>query len=166
MNNIELTEDQKKQIEREFKKNPDLKNITQAVFGDEDLDGRSKEGRAELTFTTTLAEKVEEVNLSSEKKQFLLSDNVERGMNALEITRLAFKDREIQPLSQPHRAIMEFLRRYRPEIVDDNDMLTNDKWSPPKSLSRAIKKVNDWAGQRLEEIGIQTKQKRILNSRG
>ena len=62
MNNIELTEDQKKQIEREFKKNPDLKNITQAVFGDEDLDGRSKEGRAvraflirsELTFTTTL----------------------------------------------------------------------------------------------------------------
>ena len=170
MNNIELTEDQKKQIEREFKKNPDLKNITQTVFGDEDLDGRSKEGRAvraflirsELTFTTTLAEKVEEINISSEQKQFLLSDNVERGMNALEITRLAFKDREIQPLSQPHRSIMEFLRRYRPEIVDDNEMLTNDKWSPPKSLSRAIKKVNDWAGQRLDEIEIQTKQKRMM----
>ncbi len=170
MNNLELTEDQKKQIEREFKKNPDLKNITQEVFGDEELDGRSKEGRAvraflirsELTFTTTLVEKVEEINLSSEKKQFLLSDNVERGMNALEITRLAFKDREIQPLSQPHRSIMEFLRRYRPEIVDDNEMLTNDKWSPPKSLSRAIKKVNDWAGQRLDEIEIQTKQKRMM----
>ena len=170
MNNIELTEDQKKQIEREFKKNPDLKSITQTVFEDKELDGRSKEGRAvraflirsDLTFTTTLAEKVEEINLSAEKKQFLLSDNVERGMNALEITRLAFKDREIQPLSQPHRAIMEFLRRYRPEIVDDNEMLTNDKWSPPKSLSRAIKKVNDWAGQRFEEIELQTKQKKMM----
>jgi hypothetical protein len=81
-----------------------------------------------------------------------MSSNVERGMNALEITRLAFKDRDIQPLSQQHRTVMEFLRRYRPEIVDDNEMITNDKWSPPKSLSRAIKKVNDWAGQKFDEI--------------
>jgi hypothetical protein len=170
MNNIELTEDQKKQIEREFRTNPDLKSITQKVFGDEDLDGRSKEGRAvrsflirsDLTFTTTLAEKVEEINLSSDKKQFLLSDNVERGMNALEITRLAFKDRDIRPLSQPHRAVMDFLHRYRPEIVDDNEMLTSDKWSSPKSLSRAIKRVNEWAGQKYDEINIQTKQKKMM----
>ena len=45
---------------------------------------------------------------------------------------------------------------------DDNEMLTNDKWSPPKSISRAIKKVNDWAGQRFDEIEIQTKQKRMM----
>jgi hypothetical protein len=56
---------------------------------------------------------------------------------------------------------MEFLRRYRPEIVDDNEMLTNDKWSPPKSLSRAIKKVNDWAGVNFDELTIQTKQKKM-----
>jgi hypothetical protein len=170
MNSIELTDEQKTQITREFSRNPDLKHITQIVFQDESLDGRSKEGRAvrgflinnNLTFTTTLAPRVDEVDLDPEQKEFLMSDNVERGMNALEITRLAFKDREIQPLSQQHRTIMEFLRRYRPEIVDDNEMITNDKWSPPKSISRAIKKVNDWAGCKFDEISIQTKQKKMM----
>ena len=170
MSDTELTNEQKTQITREFSRNPDLKHITQIVFQDDSLDGRSKEGRAvrsflinnNLTFTTTLVPKVEEIDLDAEQKEFLMSSNVERGMNALEITRLTFKDREIQPLSQQHRTVMEFLRRYRPEIVDDNEMITNDKWSPPKSLSRAIKKVNDWAGQNLEEIEIQTKQKRMM----
>ena len=170
MSDTELTNEQKTQITREFSRNPDLKHITQIVFQDDSLDGRSKEGRAvrsflinnNLTFTTTLVPKVEEIDLDAEQKEFLMSRNVERGMNALEITRLTFKDREIQPLSQQHRTVMEFLRRYRPEIVDDNEMITNDKWSPPKSLSRAIKKVNDWAGQNLEEIEIQTKQKRMM----
>jgi len=38
MNEVELTEDQKAQIEEEFKKNPDLKRITQKVFEDKELD--------------------------------------------------------------------------------------------------------------------------------
>ena len=169
MNNLELTDKQKTQIQEEFVKNPDLRHITQIVFEDDSLDGRSKEGRAvraflinnNLEFNTTTPQKVEEIDLTTEQKEFLMSDNIERGMNALEATRLAFRDREIQPLSQQHRMVMEFLRSYRPEIVDDNDMITSDKWTPPKSLSRAIKKVNDWAGQAFDEISIQTKQKKM-----
>ena len=133
------------------------------------MDGRSKQGRAvrsfliksDLTYKTTLIDKAEEIDLTQEQKQFLISNNVERGMNALEVARLTFKNREIQPLSQQHRVTMDFLRKYRPEIVDDNDMLTNDKWSAPKSLSRAIKKINDWAGMSLDELTLQTKQKRM-----
>ena len=169
MNYIELTEEQKQKIEVEFAKNPDLKHITQIVFNDDSLDGRSKEGRCvrkflitkSLDFTTSLAPKAEEVDLTGEQKQFLMGNNVERGMNALEVTRLTFKDRGIQPLSQQHRTVMEYLRRYRPEIVDDNEMLTSDKWLSPKSLSKSIKKVNEWAGQNFDEITIQTKQKRM-----
>ena len=135
MSDIELTDEQKTLIEQEFAENPDLKHITQTVFGNDSLDGRSKEGRAvraflinnNLTFTTTLVPRAEEIELDSEQKQFLMSNNVERGMNALEIARLTFKDREIQPLSQQHRTVMEFLRRYRPEIEDDNEMLKNDR---------------------------------------
>tara|TARA_B100000900_G_scaffold412159_1_gene433366 strand:+ start:1074 stop:2135 length:1062 start_codon:yes stop_codon:yes gene_type:complete len=169
MNNLALTEKQKTQIQEEFVKNPDLRHITQIVFEDDSLDGRSKEGRAvraflinnNLEFNTTTPQRVEEIDLTTEQREFLMSDNIERGMNALEATRLAFRDREIQPLSQQHRMVMEFLRSYRPEIVDDNDMITSDKWTPPKSLSRAIKKVNDWAGQTFDEISIQTKQKKM-----
>ena len=170
MNNIELTDEQKQLIQEEFAKNPDLRHITRAVFDDDGLDGRSKEGRAvraflinnNLEFNTTTPQRVQEIELAVEQREFLMSDNIERGMNALEATRLAFRDREIQPLSQQHRLVMEFLRSYRPEIVDDNDMVTNDKWSPPKSLSRAIKKVNDWAGCKFDEITIQTKQKKMM----
>jgi hypothetical protein len=169
MNYMELTDEQKQKIEAEFEKNPDLKHITQVVFGNDSLDGRSKEGRCvraflitkSLDFTTTLAPKAEEVDLTSEQKQFLMGNNVERGMNALEVARLTFKDREIQPLSQQHRTVMEYLRRYRPEIVDDNEMLTTDKWLSPKSLSKSIKKVNEWAGQNFDEVNMQTKQKKM-----
>ena len=169
MRPLELTDEQKKQIQDEFEKNPDLKHITQKVFDDESLDGRSKEGRAvrtflansELTYTTSLVDRVEGIELTKEQKEFLMSDNVERGMNALEAARLAFKNREIQPLSQSHRVVMEFLRTYRPEVVDENDMLTNDKWNPPKSLSRVIKKINDWTDQKFDELTIQIKQRKM-----
>ena len=169
MNDIELTDEQKEKIEDEFPKNPDLKHITQIIFNDDTLDGRSKEGRAvrtflitkSLDFTTTLVPKVEGVDLTNEQKQFLMGSNVEKGMNALEVARLTFKDRAVQALSQQHRTVMEYLRRYRPEIVDDNEMLTTDKWSAPKSLSRSIKKINDWAGQDFDEVTIQTKQRKM-----
>ena len=71
MSDFELTEDQKQEIADEFDKNPDLKHITQTVFKNSSLDGRSKEGRAvrafliknNLDFTTTLAVKAEEIDL-------------------------------------------------------------------------------------------------------
>ena len=89
---IELTDEQKEQILEEFEVNPDLKQITQKVFGNDSLDGRSKEGRAvraflaksNMQYTTSLVERVEEIELTREQKEFLMSDNVEVGMNALE----------------------------------------------------------------------------------
>ena len=83
MSDTELTNEQKTQITREFSRNPDLKHITQIVFQDDSLDGRSKEGRAvrsflinnNLTFTTTLVPKVEEIDLDAEQKEFLMSRN-------------------------------------------------------------------------------------------
>ena len=75
MSQLELTDEQKAQIEEEYNKTPDLKHITQTVFNDESLDGRSKEGRAvraflinnNLEFTTTLVPRVDEVDLTSEQ---------------------------------------------------------------------------------------------------
>lgn len=50
MNNFKLSEEQEKQILKEFKKNPDLMSITRKVFKDENIDGRSKQGRAVRAF--------------------------------------------------------------------------------------------------------------------
>ena len=166
----DLTEEQKEEILKLFKKNPDLMFITRKIFNDEDIDGRSKQGRAVRNFlagqdkraNTSLAPKVELVHLDKEQKEFLMTDNIEVGMNALEIARLTFKDRDVQPLSMKHRVIVDFLKTYRPEVVDDNEIITKEKWTPPKSINRAIVKINNFCGTRLEELNLQTKQKRLV----
>jgi hypothetical protein len=170
MNHYELTDEQKEQILKEFKKNPDLMQITRIVFQNEEIDGRSKEGRAVRTFlanqnkeyNTSFVPKVEGVDLTKEQKEFLMSDNIEVGMNALEVARLVFKDRSVASLSNKHRTVVDFLRTYRPEIVDDNEIVTKEKWVAPKALSRVISKVNSFCGTTFDELTIQTKQKKLM----
>jgi hypothetical protein len=169
MNEQELTEDQKKLILEGFAKTPDLRELTKKVFNNPNIDGRSIEGRLvrsflskqNLNYKTSLVEKVDEIELTKEQKEFLMSDNIENGINALEASRLAFKDRSIQSLSIRHRVVTEFLKRNRPEIINEEDQITSDRWTPPKSISRVIKKINDWAGVNLDEITMSTKQKRL-----
>ena len=74
----DLTEEQKEEILKLFKQNPDLMFITRKVFNDDDIDGRSKQGRAVRKFlagqdkkaNTSLAPKVEQVHLNREQKEF------------------------------------------------------------------------------------------------
>jgi hypothetical protein len=61
-----------------------------------------------------------------------------------------------------HRIIVDFLKTYRPEIVDDNEIVTKEKWTPPKSINRAIVKINNFCGTTLEELNLQTKQKKLV----
>ena len=58
----DLTEEQKEEILKLFKKNPDLMFITRKVFNDDDIDGRSKQGRAVRKF---LAGQDKKANTSS-----------------------------------------------------------------------------------------------------
>ena len=50
MKEISLNDDQKRFVLELFKTTPDLKVITQKLFEDDTLDGRSKEGRAVRSF--------------------------------------------------------------------------------------------------------------------
>ena len=171
MNNFKLSEEQEKQILKEFKKNPDLMSITRKVFKDENIDGRSKQGRAVRAFlakqnrdyNTSLVPKADNLELTQEQKSFLMSDNIHSDMNALEVARLTFKDRDVASLSIKHRLIVDFLKTYRPEVVDDNEIVTKEKWIAPKALSRVISKVNTFCGTSFEETTIQNKQKKLMD---
>ena len=66
---MRLSKEQKEKVLDQFKITPDLNVITQVVFNDEELDGRSKEGRAIRSF---LAEQGRQYNTTkSEKKKFV-----------------------------------------------------------------------------------------------
>lgn len=164
---FELNEDHKEAILKEFEKTQDLMTITRNVFEDQELDGRSFQGRAVKKFLAGLnlkalnckqGEKAMDKGLTVEQKEFLLSDNLEGGMTAIEAARLCFKDRSVAPLSAQHRLVQDFLKEFRPDLTAEQQVF--EKWIAPKALSRAIKKVNDWAGGNYDELTIPTKQKR------
>jgi hypothetical protein len=165
---FQLTLEHKNRIIEEFKKNPNLMHIVRTVFEDDKLDGRSAQGLATRKFLadqgskpkTSKFEKVEHVELTPEQKKFMMGNNIEAGMNALEVARLVFQDMEIGPLTIKHRVVDEFLKKYRPDVVDARESLATDSWSPPKALSRAIKKVNDFTGSSFDEVTCPTKVKR------
>ena len=165
---IVLTEEQKEAILKEFAENPNLMSITKKIFQNDSLDGRSAQGRAireflaqhRQSYQTSLFQKAEQIEFTPEQKEFMLSQNVESGMKPLEVARLVFKDSDIQSLSLKHRAVVEFLTKYRPEVVDDNNKIADQKWAPPKALSRAIVKVNDFTGSEWQELNMPTKVKK------
>lgn len=167
---INLNDDQVRFIVEMFKTTPDLKIITQKLFEDDSLDGRSQEGRAvrsvlvkeNLKYKTSVQEKVGEISLSKAEKEFLLSDSVKVGMNALEVARLVFKDGSIASLSMKHRVVVDFLKNYRPDVSNANDIITTETWTPPKTIAKALKKVNEWCGVTLTEDTLQRKQHQLM----
>lgn len=162
-----LSEDNKKDILEEFKNTPDVMAITRKVFEDETLDGRSYQGRAVKKFLSEQGKeyktcvdrpKGSQLELTDEQKQLLLSNNIESGISALDAAKLCFKNRSLLSLSTEHRLVLDFLKEYRPDITEEQPV--SEKWVAPKALSRAIKKVNDWAGTNFDELTMPTKQKR------
>ena len=170
MNKYTLSEEQKLQVIEEFKKDPDLKRITQVISGDPEADGRHKIGRAIRAFLseqnkeyrTTKAEEVKAIEITDSQREFLLGDHIDSDLSPLEIARLVFENAEIKSLSIHHRTIIDFLNKYRPDIINENEIVTSEKWSPPTAISRAVKKVNDWAGQEIALENISNKYEKMM----
>ena len=76
---MKLTDLQKNFIRENFKDNPSLISLTREAFGDQELDGRSKEGRAvkrylsqlNLEYETTAWEKQADVELTDQQIDFI-----------------------------------------------------------------------------------------------
>lgn len=156
---MKLTTEQKQKVLEQFKITPDLNIITQVVFEDEALDGRSKEGRAIRSFlaeqgrqyNTTKSEKKKFVNFTDQQIQFMMSDRINSSMSAFEIAKLVLNDEEIKPLSAEHRAVQEFLYKNRNDIVDETELSAESKWHSPKSPLSAIRRINKWTGENISE---------------
>lgn len=154
----ELTEEQKQKALLLFEENPDLNFIVRKVGEDETLDGRSVLGRAIRTYLISqgkeynpqgYVKKTQTVELTESQKQFLMSNQINGDTNPIEAARLCFKDESIKLLSTQYRCVLEFLKRYRSEIVDDSLVPAHGKWLEPKSIETVIRKVNKWCHTKL-----------------
>lgn len=169
-----LTDEQKKEILRMFNnpsETPYLKDIIQALFG-KDVDGRSDEGRLVKEYLATLQLKPKtskdyapkEATVLSEDQKLFVANNA-KNMNALEITRVLFKDNTLTNLNKETRAVNDYLKTLDPKVLyGDTSDIPEGKYEPPKTLDKVLRKVNEYVHEGIKKEEMTTRQKKELES--
>lgn len=156
---IKLTNEQKDFLRENFEKYPDLAVLTQKCFEKESIDGRSKEGRLVsaflrnegLNYKTSKHEKVEDVILTQEQKDFILIQMQENsGLSSFAIAKLIFGDKDgLTALSKEVKTVFSFMKENDPDHSENGDV--SGRYSAPQAMSRIIKKVQDATGIEIDE---------------
>ena len=155
---MKLTEEQKEFVLNNHSKIPDLIELTRKTFDDPELDGRTKEGRAvrkfvgdsQMNFNTTKHPKREEIEFSKEDEEFI-NQYAKEGMSAYEISKILYPEVNVTNLSKEVLVVADYLRDNTPQYVVASESALNVMYHPPRSPSRIIKKINEYATQDLEE---------------
>lgn len=171
MEKIELTDEQKEFINKNYKKINNLNELTNAVFMGEDLDGRTKEGRAvrqymaskDYKYTTRENKKVPPVKLTDEHKEFILA-NADGNMKAFDMAKILFPEKEVTPLSKETIVITDFLKQQAPEKVHPKESAVGDKYKPAKTFADAIALVNKSTNQELDPNKMQMQVKKGIEA--
>jgi hypothetical protein len=155
---MNLTEEQKQYIKNNMSKISNLNELTQKCFRDNDLDGRTKEGRSvreylienNIDYKTTRRKPQDKIELSDSQKDFIIQQ-AEEGLSSLEIAKLIFPKKQVKPLSNEQRTVLAHINETNPDFVPSQDYASVNDYVAPKSSSRVLKKINDATGLALEE---------------
>jgi hypothetical protein len=164
---MNLTDDQKEYIKNNVNKVTNLNELTQKCFRDDDLDGRTKEGRAvrkylienNIDYKTTRRKPQDKIELNDSQKEFIMQQ-AQEGMSSLEIAKLIFPEKRVKPLSNEQRTVLAHINEINPDFVPSQDSAAVSDYVPPKSPSRVVKKINDATGLGLDD-GKLNRQKQI-----
>lgn len=179
---MKLNEDQKKVIEEENKEGEvfNLKSLTQKVFGSDELDGRSRESKALVSYlkekgyeyTTNIHVRLKPIKFNQEQKDIII-EQARLGVSSLEIAKGLFPDKDIAPLSNEQRCVLGYIREFNPDFWPTKDGGALEEYTPPRAMSRVIMKINAATGEKLVEgklnrqktICVQRLQINLCNSR-
>lgn len=155
---MELSDEQIEFLRENSKKHQDLNILTQKCFGDDSLDGRTKEGRSvrkylienDIKFKTKFKARQEQIEFTDQQEEFIIQQ-AKASLSSLEIAKLLFPDKRVNPLSLEQRAVLKVIRDINPDIMPSKDSGALDSYIAPKATSRIVKKINDATGMTLEE---------------
>ena len=168
---IILTPELKAKIHEVYNQTPDLIIVTRKVFGNEELDGRTKEGRAVreylveqgLKFRTTKKDPEQEIILNDCQKNFIVQNS--KTMTAFQMAKVLFPDKEISTvLAKECRTIIDYLREYAPDKIKDTESAIGVDYQAPATISIAVNLINKVAAQSLEPNRLSTQQKNCVES--
>jgi len=173
-----LTEEQKLKLLQEWNNRPDnppsLVELVRLAFQRDDLDGRSKEGKAVKIFLASRQIKPKKsheyqakglIDLSSEQKEYI-SNNCYT-MTGLEMAKTLFKNDALTNLSQETRSILEYMKTIPNNIKfnnSENEDAATDEYKPPKSEERTIAKINRYVLDGVDKNKLNHKIKKEINS--
>lgn len=167
---LQLTQEQKDLIDSKGIDITDLSALTREVFGDEKLDGRTKQGRAvreylaekEIAYQTKHIDKKEDVELTEEQKEFIMN-NSSSSVSSLELAKLVFSDQSIKNMSKEFWAVHDFVKDNELDL-HSNETALSVRYSPPRADSKIIKKINDCVGEELSFDKLNVQEKRCVES--
>jgi len=156
-----LSDDQKNFILTSHGSINDLIELTRRTFDNDSLDGRTKEGRAvrkflvenRIDFNTTQKEKREDIIFTDEQKEFIIQ-YAKENMSAYEISKILFPDINVTNLTKEVTEVAKYIESIDRELLHTTESAINSQYFPPRSISRVIKKINDYAQQEITEADI------------
>ena len=176
MNKHELTEEQKQAILDKWNSEPNsppsLLDIIKTVFPNQDLDGRTKEGKAVREFLATKSIKArasheyqaKERNDLSEEDKVYIQNNLEL-MSSVEIARTIFKNPQLTNLNQESRVVSEFIKSLNKEEAFENpEEVPSETYKPPKTFEKTLYRINKYTNDSIDKENITGIIKRNVNT--
>lgn len=173
-----LTEEQQLKLLKEWNDRPEnppsLAELVKLAFNREDLDGRSKEGKAVKQFLASRQIKPRKsheyeakglLELTIEHKEYI-SNNCHT-MTGLEMAKILFKNESLTNLSQETRSILEYMKTIPMNIKfnnQENENVPTDEYRPPKSEERMIAKINKYILDGIDKNKLTHKHKKDISS--
>ena len=176
--NISLTEEQQHKLLQEWNSRadnpPSLLELVRLAFGKEDLDGRSKEGKAVKEFLASRQIKPKKgheyqakglLDLTEEQKEYIRNNCF--NMNALEISKILFKSESLTNLSQETRSVLNYVRTLPGSFkysTNTNEEVATEDYKAPRTEDRMIAKINKYILEGVDKEKLNPKQKKEINS--
>ena len=171
---MDLTKDQKDIVRENAKKITDLTELTRLVFPDaENIDGRSKQGRAvrkflaenEIEYETRHLGAKDPIVLNQEQKDFI-DCSISDGMTCSQIAAILFPEARITKVGQEYVAIHAYVESNEHLTTPASEDAAFRQYSPPKATSKIIKKRNDSAQTKIDENKLSMAERKGIESLG
>lgn len=173
-----LSDEQKLKLLNEWNNRPDnppsLVELVQLAFGTEDLDGRSKEGKAVKNFLASRQIKPKKsheyqakglIELNPEQKEYI-SNNCAT-MTGIEIAKILFKNESLTNLCQETRSVLDYMKTIPSNIKylnDTNENIATESYKPPRSEERMIVKINRYIMEGIDKEKMTGRNKKEIHA--
>jgi hypothetical protein len=159
MANLELTEEQKKEIltfwNDKVEKNetvPSIGELAEKIFGP-GTKGSSKEGRLIRDFlgsknisvrsSQVYIKKTKSVELTEDQQEYIRNNR--NTMTPVDMARLLFNNPKLKNIHKEARAVKEYNESLGPDVYEGKkEDLVDSSWKPPKTIQNTIARVNKY----------------------